>query len=128
LFSLIFLASQSYARVVVSVNTTNDENGENLANCSLREAVHAINTHNPFGGCAAGEIYGTNIISLANATYVLSKGELTISHEVTINGFSTANAELEDTIWEQNLKECHRQQPLMATLNAYLILPSIKKD
>jgi CSLREA domain-containing protein len=94
----IFVASQSYARVVVTVNTTNDENGENLANCSLREAVHAINTHNPFGGCAAGEIYGTNIISLANATYVLSKGELTISHEVTINGVSTANAELEDTI------------------------------
>ena len=28
----IFVASQSYARVVVTVNTTNDENGENLAN------------------------------------------------------------------------------------------------
>jgi len=94
----IFVASQSYARVVVTVNTTNDENGENLANCSLREAVHAVNTHQTFGGCAAGEIYGTNVISLANATYILSKGEITISHEVTIDGFFTANAELEDTI------------------------------
>ena len=77
----VFFASQSYARVVISVNTTNDENGENTLNCSLREAVHAINTHKAFGGCIAGEIYGTNVISLANATYVLSKGEITLSHE-----------------------------------------------
>ena len=109
----VFFASQSYARVVISVNTTNDENGENTLNCSLREAVHAINTHKAFGGCIAGEIYGTNVISLANATYVLSKGEITLSHEVTIEGFFTANAELEDTI----LGSKPRRMPPLTTID-----------
>ena len=93
-----FMANQSHAIVVLSVNTTNDENGENTANCSLREAVQAINTQTAFGGCAAGQRFGTNRIVLENATYFLSKGELIITREMSIVGANTNNKELVDRV------------------------------
>ncbi|QQS45450.1 MAG: VCBS repeat-containing protein [Acidobacteriota bacterium] len=37
------------------VTTTVDENGENPAACSLREAITAANTNAAFGGCNAGQ-------------------------------------------------------------------------
>ena len=93
-----FMANQSHALVVLSVNTTSDENGENTANCSLREAVQAINTQTAFGGCAAGERFGTNRIALEDATYTLTKGELVATRAMTIHGVAAENKELQDRI------------------------------
>ncbi|MCB1674207.1 MAG: CSLREA domain-containing protein, partial [Pseudomonadales bacterium] len=34
----------AFGAVTLKVNTTNDEFGENLATCSLREAIESVNT------------------------------------------------------------------------------------
>lgn len=46
---LILLASPAVNAIVVT--TTDDENGANAGNCSLREAVRTINDQSSFGGC-----------------------------------------------------------------------------
>lgn len=78
----------------IKVTTTVDENGENAAACSLREAITAVNTREAFGGCAAGALVGENVIELDNATYNLSVptgevGELTLKATMTIAGKTT---------------------------------------
>ena len=93
-----FIATQSHARTIINVNTTTDENGENTLNCSLREAIRAVNDQQAFGGCKAGERFGTNVITLENSTYVLTKGEIIVSHDLTVSGFNTDNKELKDSI------------------------------
>lgn len=98
------LATQSQAQTSIYVDTASDENGENTLNCSLREAITAVNTRVAFGGCRAGELYGTNTIHLKNETYKLTKGELIISHEVTIEGFDTTSTTLQDTIQSFRLR------------------------
>ncbi len=110
------VATQSHARTAINVNTTKDENGENSLNCSLREAIIAVNTRVAFGGCNAGELYGTNTINLKNETYKLTKGELTISHEVTIEGFNTTSTTLQDTIQSFRL----RRMPPSTTIDGNL--------
>ncbi len=87
----------AFGAVTLKVNTTNDEFGENLANCSLREAIEAVNTHSAFGGCIAGQRFGTNIIKLEAKEYTLTRGELTIVSEVTIAGVGN-NVEEVDNI------------------------------
>ena len=94
-FTLLFISSQTHARVVINVNTTNDENGENVLNCSLREAIHAVNTQQVFGGCNAGERFGTNVITLQNSIYTLTKGQIYINHDVTIQGSTAENDEVD---------------------------------
>ncbi len=93
--ALIFISSQSHARVVINVNTTTDENGENGGNCSLREAIQSVNTQQAFGGCIAGERFGTNVISLQNAIYTLPKGAIQVSHDVTIQGATLKTDEID---------------------------------
>lgn len=93
--AIAFLSSHSYARTTIIVNTANDENGENAAKCSLREAIQAVNTQQAFGGCISGDRFGTNIIALENATYKLTKGEIAISHEVTIRGTNAFSDEID---------------------------------
>ena len=94
-FTLLFISSQTHARVVINVNTTNDENGENVLNCSLREAIHAVNTQQVFGGCNAGERFGTNVITLQNSIYTLTKGQIYINHDITIQGSTVENDEVD---------------------------------
>ena len=93
-----FIATQSHARTIINVNTTNDENGENTLNCSLREAIRAVNDQQAFGGCNAGERFGTNIIALENATYILNKGEIVVTHDLTVAGISADNKDLIDNV------------------------------
>ncbi|MDO8416020.1 MAG: CSLREA domain-containing protein [Agitococcus sp.] len=93
-----FIATQSHARTIINVNTTTDENGENTSNCSLREAVRAVNNQQAFGGCNAGERFGTNIIALENATYILNKGEIVVTHDLTVAGISADNKDLIDNV------------------------------
>lgn len=82
----ILLSNYAYSAVTINVNTTNDEFGENLANCSLREAIEAVNTRNPFGGCRSGERFGTNRIVLEDNEYILTRGELVVKEAMVILG------------------------------------------
>lgn len=97
-FISLSFALNAYAGTVISVTTTTDENGENLQNCSIREAVTAINTRTTFGGCPAGHPFLTNTIQLENKTYVLTRGELIPKKEMTFAGFDTSLAEEKDPI------------------------------
>lgn len=96
-FFALIAHSTAFGLVTVTVNTTTDEFGENLANCSLREAIESVNKRAAFGGCAAGERFGTNIIKLEAKEYILTRGELLPKAEVTITGIGT-NADLKDSI------------------------------
>lgn len=59
----------------IYVTTFADEDGENPAQCSLREAVTAASTHQPYGGCSRGDRYPTNVkkIQLEAGTYNLTR-------------------------------------------------------
>lgn len=79
------------AGALIKVTTLQDENGENSAACSLREAVKAVNTREPFGGCPAGALAGDNVIQLESGTYALdpSKGEIVLQRDVVLAGKTT---------------------------------------
>ncbi len=84
----------------IAVNTTVDEYDDVTPNayCSLREAIQAINTNAPFGGCPSG--LGVSEIILSSATYTLSisggpdspdlayndQGDLDIKRAITLTG------------------------------------------
>ena len=54
------------ANTTITVNTTADEVTDKDDLCSLREAIIAIDTGSPFGGCPAGVASNVNIITLAD--------------------------------------------------------------
>lgn len=97
-FSSLFFALQSQAAIFINVSTLADENGENMASCSLREAITAVNTLQEFGGCRAGDRNLNNIIQLKNGTYLLTKGELFVRRELTIQGVYTNINSKDDSI------------------------------
>jgi CSLREA domain-containing protein len=101
--ALLALHNTAFALVTLPVNTVNDEFGENLANCSLREAIQSINTRSAFGGCIAGQRSGTNVIKLEAKEYLLTRGELLIQEPITITGVGS-DPELIDSIQERKPK------------------------
>lgn len=70
----------------LTVTTTDDEDGTNPSACSLREAVQAVNTLAPYGGCPAGNAFTDNVIQLDAATYTLTRGQLLVQGEMFIYG------------------------------------------
>lgn len=84
----------------ITVTTTNDENGDNNGDCSLREAIIAANTNSNAHelGCVAGNSSPTiDVIVLpASGVFLLSLGQLDITEGVTIHGSNS-------TIDAQNL-------------------------
>lgn len=76
------------AAVTIAVTTTSDQDGTDAANCSLREAVKAINTSVAYGGCPAGLFGAKNRIQLKSGTYLLNS-ELLVVGEMDIVGAST---------------------------------------
>ena len=66
-FRLVFAAP-----VIITVDTTADENGTDPAKCSLREAITTINSGSAFGGCTFGDTInfalGTGTPSIAITT------------------------------------------------------------
>ena len=83
----------------IYVNTFDDEDGTNPAKCSLREALKAAETHQPYGGCSAGQTYSTvpNVIQLEAGEYKLSK-ELRPNSEVSIIGKEAADYSRPDVL------------------------------
>lgn len=59
----------------IYVTTFDDEDGENTAKCSLREAVTAAATHQAYGGCPIGQTSTsmTNVIQLEEGEYKLTR-------------------------------------------------------
>lgn len=59
----------------IYVTTFEDEDGENPAQCSLREAVTAASMRQPYGGCHAGQTSNgiTNVIQLQEGEYRLKR-------------------------------------------------------
>ena len=84
------LPASSKIVTVVKVTTFEDENGENAAACSLREAIKANNDLTPFGGCSIGDRYLQNTIQLQNGEYRLkadaAHGPLLATREIKIVG------------------------------------------
>lgn len=85
---LVLAAGVPRAALVTTlvVTTTEDEDGGNPAACSLREAVKAVNTRAPFGGCPAGNAFTDNVIQLDAATYALTRGQIYVEKELVILG------------------------------------------
>ena len=74
---------------IIYVNTFVDENGDNLNNCSLREAIQTAKENKSHGGCNAGNTSNgqKDIIQLEAGEYIL-KSELTPESDVFIYGKS----------------------------------------
>lgn len=91
---LVLAAGVPRASLVSTINVTTDidEDGANSAACSLREAVKAISTKKPFGGCPAGNAFTDNLIQLEPVTYVLTRGELKVGGETFIVGKDSQKA------------------------------------
>ncbi|WP_374667979.1 CSLREA domain-containing protein [Acinetobacter sp.] len=87
----------------IYVNTFDDENGENLSNCSLREAIITAKKNASFGGCSAGNTYAsqTDAIQLKEGTYELTKGELKPESSIIIWGKSRSNFNLKSSLNNQ---------------------------
>lgn len=71
----------------IYVNTFEDEDGQNMDKCSLREAIKASELNKAYGGCSAGEVRPTanNVIQLEAGVYKLDK-ELSPNVQVNILG------------------------------------------
>ncbi|NWK73968.1 CSLREA domain-containing protein [Acinetobacter sp. SwsAc6] len=96
LLALMVLSAMSLMAAeekTIEVNTFEDENGENLDNCSLREAIFAAHKNAAFGGCSAGDTNSTqaDIIQLKEGTYKLTRGELKPESAVDIRGATRYN-------------------------------------
>lgn len=86
--AIVLTASFNAAAVTITVTTKADQDGTDTANCSLREAVKAINTSVAYGGCPAGINRAENRIQLKSGIYELNK-ELLIKQETIIAGANT---------------------------------------
>jgi len=77
---------------IIYVNTFVDENGDNLNNCSLREAIQTAKKNTSHGGCSAGNTSNgqKDIIQLEAGEYILTS-ELTPESDVFIYGKSPAD-------------------------------------
>lgn len=81
---VVSIAAPAYA-ATINVTTRADQNGNGLAQCSLREAIQAANTDSAFGGCPAGS--GADTINLGAFSYTLALGsELTITSDINVIG------------------------------------------
>ncbi|MGF1577144.1 MAG: VWD domain-containing protein, partial [Cyanophyceae cyanobacterium] len=72
--------------VIDTVNTLDDENGENPESCSLREAIVANNIQDGFGGCVNPEGTITFDPSLNGGTITLTAAPPQITQNVVIDG------------------------------------------
>ncbi len=95
---LLLCCMNARATMPITVTTSADQDGEDPAHCSLREAVTANALGMDYGGC----VYGDTVILAKNTTYVLSRGELQVKGALTIEGYdittdtTASNSKTED--------------------------------
>jgi CSLREA domain-containing protein len=78
---------------VINVDTVNDDNGGNPADCSLREAIATANTNANVSGCTGGGGGSPFTINVPAGTYNLLFGQLEIGAanlDVTLQGAGSA--------------------------------------
>jgi CSLREA domain-containing protein len=85
-----------HAQVAIAVTTTDDEFGENVKACSLREAIEVANTGAAFGGCAFGGepvtvavpagVYGLSRAGADEDKDTNATGDLDVRADVTVQG------------------------------------------
>lgn len=100
---------------VIQVTTFEDQNGEDLNNCSLREALVAAKKNIAFGGCSAGNTNrgSTDYIQLKEGEYILNS-ELRPESMVRIYGAAALDYNQRDPL-------THRYPsiaPLKTSINA----------
>ena len=83
----------------IYVTTFDDEDGENVEKCSLREAVTAASMHKAYGGCPVGQVDAsmTNVIQLEEGEYKLTR-ELQPNSSLSILGKLPANYRKADVL------------------------------
>jgi CSLREA domain-containing protein/MYXO-CTERM domain-containing protein len=97
LFILATLPVTAATDRTIYVNTTVDEDGENVNACSLREALQAATNNRAYGGCIAGQLDITDQIKLKADTYKLKK-PLIVTSAATITGSDAGNFDIDDPI------------------------------
>lgn len=91
------LMTSTYA-ATIDVTTFFDEDGENNAACSLREAVKASELKSPYGGCSAGKEDDTDELQLQAGDYVLTRGELVPKTPLVIKGKNSIDINQRDAV------------------------------
>src|SRR5688500_13099115 len=76
-------AGIGHAETLIVVTTNVDELNAD-GDCSLREAIEAVNTNADVDACFVGSL--ANSIIMSGGTYNLSMGDLDIKRDVTIIG------------------------------------------
>lgn len=113
---LVAMSSMAGTSKVINVTTFDDENGENLNKCSLREAIETARKNKAYGGCTVGNALNgqTDYIQLEAGEYLLTKGELVPQNQIVINGKSRFNYE------EKNLltQKYPAYEDIKTTINA----------
>lgn len=126
-FSIVGALSVAHA-ATIAVTTLQDEDGENLTNCSLREAIKASGTKLAYGGCMAGQQYFTDNIQLKAGTYALTRGELVVSGDMEILGSFVVDVFSIDPITGTGPKRPAIETTIVATSGSRIFNSSVSND
>lgn len=110
-FLLVIVGARAGLINTITVTTVLDEDGSNPSACSLREAVKAVNSRAPYGGCPTGSAFDDNVIQLGAETYQLTLGELDIAGEVKIIGTDSQRAAHDQLVNPLTGKAPRRMRP-----------------
>lgn len=100
---LVAMSSMAETSKVINVTTFDDEDGENLNKCSLREAIETARKNKAYGGCTVGNASNgqTDYIQLEAGEYLLNKGELVPQNQIVINGKSRFNYDAKNLLTQK---------------------------
>lgn len=103
----------------IKVTTFEDEDGDNLNACSLREALKTAADRVSYGGCAVTDTLSstTKVIQLEKGVYTLKK-ELTPTVSVSILGATPADWEGKNVLINDVVNQYPAQIPLKTTIKA----------
>ncbi|MCY6412189.1 CSLREA domain-containing protein [Acinetobacter sp. VNH17] len=103
----------------INVTTFEDEDGENLNACSLREALKAAELRKPYGGCESTDILSTTqkVIQLQAGEYILKK-ELIPNVNVLIWGASPVDWQEKKVLINDIVNQYPAETPLKTIIKA----------
>ncbi len=127
LFSVLATLNVVHA-ATINVTTFQDEDGENLNSCSLREAIKASGLKAAYGGCKAGQLYYTDTIQLLAGTYALNKGDLIVKGDMEIVGDSALDQFAADPITGKVPKRLPIATTIVASSGSRIFNSSVSHD